>query len=47
MFGRNNVVRQLLARGADKALTDARGLTAADLAVQQGNEEAAIILEQI
>jgi ankyrin repeat protein len=44
MFGRNGMVRQLLDAGADKALTDVRGLTVYDIALQQGNEEAIEIL---
>jgi ankyrin repeat protein len=38
MFGRNELVKLLLDKGADKTITDSRGLTVLDLAVQQGNE---------
>jgi ankyrin repeat protein len=40
LFGRNELVRILLHHGADRAIREFRGLTAADLAVQQGNEVA-------
>jgi ankyrin repeat protein len=44
MFGRNELVRLLLDAGADAAITDHRGLTAYDLAIQQGNKEAETML---
>ena len=45
MFGRNNIVKLLLLHGADTTICDNRGLLAADLAAQQGNEEALKLLE--
>jgi len=44
MFGRNEVVKLLLDYGADKTLLDSRGLTVLDLATQQGNENAILLL---
>jgi ankyrin repeat protein len=38
-------VKLVLSHGANKELTEKRGLTALDLAIQQGNEEAARLLE--
>jgi ankyrin repeat protein len=46
MFGRNDMVKQLLDNGADKAILDSRGLSVFDIAAQQGNEGAIAILEQ-
>lgn len=46
MFGRNNVVELLLEYGASADVTDVRGLTALDLALQQGNSAAADALQQ-
>ncbi len=39
LFGHQNIVRMLIAQGADITLTDRRGLNAIDLAAQQGNKE--------
>ena len=44
MFGRNELVKFMLDKGADKSIRDKRGLTATDLAIQQGNVEAAELL---
>jgi ankyrin repeat protein len=44
MFGRNNLVKLILKYGANKDLREQRGLTALDLAVQQGNVEAVELL---
>ena len=46
LFGRNEVLRILLKHGADKEIKEQRGLTALDLAVQQGNVEAAMLLQE-
>lgn len=40
MFGRNEIVDLLLEKGADSSINDARGLSALDLATQQGNTAA-------
>ncbi|MNR39711.1 hypothetical protein D3C85_1579430 [compost metagenome] len=45
MFGRNEMLQLLLERGANKTILDARGLSVADLAAQQGNETALAILQ--
>jgi uncharacterized protein len=45
LFGRNNVVQLLIEKGADLQVRDTRGLSALDIAAQQGNEEAASLLE--
>ena len=39
LFGRTDVVRLLIAHGANAALKDQAGNTAVDLARQQGNSE--------
>ena len=46
IFGRNQMVKLVLEAGADTSIPDKRGLTALDLAVQQGNEEALQLLQQ-
>jgi hypothetical protein len=46
LFGRHNIVPVLLEAGADTTLRDVRGLSARDLAVQQGNEVALQLLPQ-
>ena len=45
MFGRKELIKILLAHGADKILPDTRDLSVNDLAAQQGNEEAITLLE--
>ncbi|WP_369750914.1 ankyrin repeat domain-containing protein [Pontibacter sp. BAB1700] len=45
MFGRNDLIGLLVKHGADKSLKDQRGLTALDLARQQGNEEGIKLLQ--
>jgi ankyrin repeat protein len=45
LFGRNQLVKTMLEFGADTTLRDIRGLSARDLAVQQGNEEALQLLQ--
>ena len=45
MFGRHDLLKLLLAAGADKHLLDVRGLSVYDLAAQQGNTEAINILD--
>ena len=45
LFGRNQMVKLVLEAGADTSIRDVRGLTALDLAVQQGNEEALQMLQ--
>lgn len=44
MFGRHDLLKALLAAGADKTLLDMRGHSVYDLAAQQGNAEAIAIL---
>mgnify|MGYP000538847459 CR=1 FL=1 len=44
LFGRHNMVALLLEAGADQTIRDVRGLSARDLAIQQGNEEALQVL---
>jgi hypothetical protein len=44
LFGRNDVVRLLIAHGANSALKDSAGNTAADLARQQRNSEMVTLL---
>jgi ankyrin repeat protein len=45
LFGRIDVVRLLVAHGADPTLKDLSGNTAAGLARQQGNAEMAALIE--
>ncbi|RYE26568.1 MAG: ankyrin repeat domain-containing protein [Sphingobacteriaceae bacterium] len=45
MFGRNKLVKILLDHGAEIDILENRGLSAADLAVQQGNVEALEIMQ--
>jgi ankyrin repeat protein len=45
LFGRNVLVRVLLKHGADTTIRESRGLTALDLAIQQGNDEAIGLLQ--
>ena len=45
MFGRNELIKILLNHGADKTIREQRGLTVIDLAIQQGNVEAAELLQ--
>ena len=40
MFGRNDLVKLLIEKGADKNITNKSRLLAFDLAMQQGNEAA-------
>jgi hypothetical protein len=40
LFGRNKLVKILLKHGNDPAIWRRRGLTAPELAIQQGNEAA-------
>jgi ankyrin repeat protein len=46
LFGRNQLVKLVLEAGADTSIRDFRGLTALDLAIQQGNEEAWQLLRE-
>lgn len=46
MFGREELAKALLARGADPTLTDAEGRTAAGHARREGNTELAELLER-
>ncbi len=45
LFGRTEIVKLLMARGADPAVKDAAGNTAAGLAKQQGNVEMISLLD--
>jgi ankyrin repeat protein len=45
IFGRNELVKLLLKHGADTNIRESRGLTALDLALQQGNEVAIDLLQ--
>jgi len=45
MFGRNEIVDLLLEKGADSTIKDMRGLSALDLAAQQGNAAAVLKLQ--
>jgi len=44
LFGRNQLIPILLEAGADATIRDVRGLSAHDLAIQQGNEAALELL---
>jgi ankyrin repeat protein len=46
LFGRHSIVPILLEAGADTTLRDVRGLSARDLAIQQGNEQALKVLPE-
>ncbi|MET4141746.1 ankyrin repeat protein [Pedobacter sp. UYP1] len=46
MFGRNELIKLLLKHGANINLKDYRGMSALDLAAQQGNEEGVLLLQQ-
>ncbi len=45
MFGRNEVLKLLIAHGADKTILDSRGLSVLDLAMQQNNLAAVELLK--
>jgi ankyrin repeat protein len=45
LFGRTDVVKLLVAHGADPSLKDRSGNTAAGLARQQGNAEMIALIE--